>query len=143
MATSNAPSGVNGNLPESLPGFRIVAIVAVIEGAALILNGLAVLYFVARDGLTGPSAVASPPGVALEVGIFLLFGAGLVAVALGARQQRDWVLTPFLVAQLLALTVGFPLATGAEMPAQLVGIAIVVMSVAGLLAWGSLLRTRR
>lgn len=115
--------------------------VAAVEGAALIGNGLAVAVVVLRDGITGPSAVASPIGVAVEVVLYLLFGGALLWIARGLLRGVSAVLTPFLLAQLLGLTVSIPMAQGAGL-AGVVGWIATGLAVAGIVAWWLLLRSR-
>jgi hypothetical protein len=117
------------------------ATVAVVEGAALIVNGLAVAFVVLRDGITGPSAVASPLGVAVEVLLYLAFGAALLWIGRGLLQGRSAALTPFALAQILGLAVSIPLAQGGG-ASRVVGWIATGLIIAGLAAWGVLLRRR-
>lgn len=114
---------------------------AVAEGAALIINGLLVGFVVLRDGITGPSAVASPVGVAVEVVLYLLFGAVLLVIARGVLRGSGAVLTPFVLAQLLGLTVALPLARSTGM-ASVIGWIATVLCLAGIVAWWPLFRRR-
>jgi hypothetical protein len=119
----------------------IAATVAVIQGAALLSNGVAVLWVVIRDGITGPAAVASPAGIAVEVALFVVFGAAMLWIARGLVRGSGAVLTPFVLAQVLGLTVSIPLATGTG-AAAVVGWLLTGLCILGLVAWVSLLRSR-
>jgi hypothetical protein len=119
----------------------VAAAVAFVEGAALIANGLAVAFVVLRDGITGPSAVASPLGVTVEVLLYLAFGAALLWIARGLWQGRDASMTPFALAQILGLAVSVPLAQGGG-ASRVVGWLATGLIVTGLAAWGVLLRRR-
>ena len=119
----------------------MAAIVAAIQGAALIANALAVLWFVIRDGITGPAEVASPIGIAVEVLLYLLFGAAMLWIARGLVRGSNAVLTPFVLAQVLGLTVSIPLASGTG-AAAVVGWLLTGLCLLGLVAWVGLLRSR-
>jgi len=119
----------------------VAGIVAAVEGAALLANALAVLFFVIRDGISGPADVASPLGVAVEVLLYLVFGAAMLWIARGLVRGSNGVLTPFALAQVLGLTVSIPLASGAG-AAALVGWLLTGVCVLGLVAWVGLLRSR-
>lgn len=115
--------------------------VAVVQGLALIGNGIAVAFVVLRDGITGPSAVASPAGVAVEVLLYLLFGGALLWVSRGLARGSGAVLTPFVLAQLLALTVAIPMARGSG-GASVVGWVATGLCLVGIIAWWTLFRRR-
>lgn len=112
----------------------VAATIAVAQGLALIGNGLLVAFVVLRDGITGPAAVASPAGIVTEVVIFLLFGAALLWIARGLWLGQEGVRSPFLLAQILSLTVGIPLATNDGLT-MLVGILITAIAVVGIGSW--------
>lgn len=115
------------------------AAIAGLEGAALIGNAVAVAVVVLRDGITGPSTVASPVGVVVEIALFLIFGGAMLFIARGLSAGSTGVLTPFLLAQILGLTVGIPLLSAPE-GVSAVGALITAACVAGAVAWLVLLR---
>ena len=117
----------------------LAASIAAVQGVALVGNALAVIVVVLRDGITGPAAVASPIGVTVEVAIYLIFGAAMCWIAWGLAAQRTAARTPFLLAQILSLTVGIPL-LGASGAGFVAGVLITAAAVAGIVAWGGLLR---
>ena len=112
--------------------FVILAGIAGIEGLALLAYGAFEIVEAIRFGATGPAAVSSPAAIALQIVIFLLFGAGLVLVARGWLQRARWVRGPFLLAQFIALVVGVPLAQASGSVERAVGIVIAVLAVAGI-----------
>lgn len=131
-------------MPAGIGGGRsavAAAVVAVVQGLALIGNGIAVAFVVLRDGITGPSAVASPAGVAVEVLLYLLFGGALLWVSRGLARGSGAVLTPFVLAQLLALTVAIPMARGSG-GASVVGWVATGLCLVGIIAWWTLFRRR-
>lgn len=113
---------------------RVAAVVAGLQALGLIGNAAVVAVVAIRDGITGPSAVASPAGVVTEVVVFALFGAALAWVAWGLWTDHAAARTPFLLAQILTLTVGVPMLSS-EAPVNLVGVAVTASAVVGLLAW--------
>ncbi len=141
MTPQSQPQGTAA--AATAPGFRVMAGIAVAQALVLAGMGLAVLVVVVRDGIQGPAAVASGQGVAMEIVVYLLFAAGMAAVAVGAWRGAGWAATPFLLAQLLALTVGLPMATGDEGGVRAAGILVALAAVAGILAWGSVIRSPR
>jgi hypothetical protein len=77
--------------------------------------------------------VSSPTGVAVEVVTFALFAVGLAVVAWGRSKGHGWSTVPFVVAQLLALTVSIPMATGVP-DGRWIGVALTVAAFGGLIA---------
>lgn len=120
---------------------RAAAAVALLQGMALLVNAMAVTWVVVRDGITGPSAIASPVGVTVEVALYLVFGAAMMWIARGMLRGSEGVQTPFVLAQVLGLTVAIPLATGGG-AASLVGWALTFICILGVVVWGALLRRR-
>ena len=117
----------------------MAAVSAGLQAAVLLGNGIAVAVVAIRDGITGPAPVASPAGVVTEVGLFVLFAAALGWIAWGLWTGHSAARTPFLLAQLLTLTVGVPMLAG-QWPINLIGGAVTATAVAGILAWLAALR---
>lgn len=115
------------------PAARVTAVVAAIEGLALLGYAAGIALVVAISGIQGPEEVASPTGVVVEIVTFAVFGAGMGAISWGRWSGAGWATIPFLVTQLLALTVGIPMATGAA-DARLWGAGITILAVAGIAA---------
>ena len=110
------------------------AIVAAVEGIALVAYAVYITVQVARLGITGPAEVSNPVAVTLEITIFGLLGVAMVLAARGLWRARRWARSMLVVGQFLALVVGVPLVTaegGAERGA---GIALVVLAVAGIVS---------
>lgn len=112
---------------------RISTVVAGVEAAALLGYGVSIAFVALTAGIQGPAAVSSPAGVVVEVLTFVVFGVGLAMVAVGRWRRQGWATIPFVVAQLLALTVGIPLATGAP-ESRLLGYLITAAAVIGLVS---------
>lgn len=109
------------------------AITAVVAGLeALVLSGYAISIAVVAltQGVQGPEAVASPTGVAVESVVFALFGIGMGLIAIGRWRRAGWTSVPFVLAQLLALTVGIPLVTASGGP-RIAGVLTVLVALTG------------
>lgn len=100
-----------------------------IYAALSIINAIVV-------GPTGPEAVSNTTAITLEIVIFAFLGAGLLATAWGWWRIKRWARAPFLLGQLIALVVGFPLvqstgmirASGAViLAAGIVGIVVALL----------------
>lgn len=115
------------------PARLLTAIVAAAESAALAAYAISIAAVALTAGLQGPVEVSSPTGVAVEVITFALFAVGLAMVAWGRSKGHGWSTVPFVVAQLLALTVGIPMATGVP-DGRWIGVAITVAALGGLVA---------
>jgi len=108
---------------------RALAVVAVVEGLALLGYAVVDIVAVIGEGLTGPEEVSNPAAFGMQVVIFVALGAGLVVVARGWWNCRRWVRGPFVLAQLLGLVVGVPLL---QSTAPLAGVVIVAITMVSL-----------
>lgn len=116
------------------PAGPIVAIAAIaaVEGVGLIGYAGYDLVETVRLGVGGPTDVSNVPAVTLLIVIQVLFGAGLLWVARGWWLGRRWARSPFLVAQILAVLVGYELAQSDGAAEKSVGIAAAVLAAAGI-----------
>ena len=105
--------------------------VALAEAIALLGYAISIAVVALTTGIQGPQEVSSPTGVTVEVATFALFGAGMAAIAWGRWRGHGWSTVPFVVTQLLALTVGIPMATGVP-DGRLTGLAICAGVLIGL-----------
>jgi len=114
------------------PFLVLLAAIAAIEGVVLI--GYAVYDIIQglRLGLTGPAEVSNLPGLLLQIVIFAVLGGASIAIAIGWWRAKYAARAPFIVGQLLALVVGFPLAQGTGSLQRAVGVALVVAAVVGI-----------
>jgi hypothetical protein len=110
---------------------RALAVVAGLEGLALLVYAVVDIVVVIGEGLTGPEEVSNPVAFGMQVVIFVALGAGLLVLARGWWNCRRWVRGPFILAQLLGLVVGVPLLQS-DLPlvgAVIVGITLVSLVV--------------
>lgn len=111
--------------------FAALAAIALIESVALLGYGLFDLVEAVRVGATGPADVSNGPAIVLQIILFAIFGGGMVWIARGWWRQRRWARAPFLLAQLLALVIGVPLAQ-AEGGERFVGIVLSLLALMGI-----------
>jgi hypothetical protein len=114
------------------PALRAAAVVAAVEGLGFLAYSGFVAVEALRLGATGPADVSNVPAIVLEVVIFAVFGLGLLWAGHGLWRSRRWARAPFLLAQVLALVVGIPLAQAAETGPRIAGIVLSVLAVVGL-----------
>ena len=114
------------------PPFIALGLIAGIEGAALLAYSVFEAIEGIRIGATGPAEVSSVPALALQIVILALFGAALVFVGTGWIRVRRWSRAPFLLAQLIALVVGFPLASAVGGVERVAGAALVILAIIGI-----------
>lgn len=109
-----------------------LAVIALLQGLALVAYGIFDAVEAVRVGATGPADVSNGPAIALQIVIFLIFGAGLLWVARGWWGSRRWARAPFLLTQLIALVVGVPLAQAQGGTERVAGIVISLMALVGI-----------
>lgn len=119
------------NFASSWPRLATTAVVTA-QALALIGYALGIAVIGLTSGLEGPEAVSSPMGATVEVITFALFGAGLAAIAVGRWRTSSWSGPPFVLAQLLALTVGVPLATASGSVGTTIGVLLTASAVVGI-----------
>lgn len=110
---------------------RLLSVIAALEGAALLAYAAIDVVAVIRGGLSGPTEVSNPAAFWMQVLIFLVLGAGMIALSRGWWTARRWARGPFVLGQLLGLVVGVPLAQSSG-PGQVAGIALVAISAGAL-----------
>lgn len=110
----------------------VIAAIAAIEGLGLLGYALFDLIQSLRTGVTGPSDVSNVPAVIVQIVIQTLFGAGLLWVARGWWTRKRWARAPFLVAQILAVLVGYDLVQSVGTTERTVGIVFAVLATIGI-----------
>ena len=113
------------------PPLAALAVIALVEGLVLVAYGVYALVEGLRLGATGPDQVSNVPAIALEVLLFALFGVGLIWLARGWWGARRWARAPFVLAQIIALLLGVPLAQ-ADGTERIVGVAMSLIAVLGI-----------
>lgn len=115
------------------PRRELIALAAIsgAEGLALIGYACYDVIQAIRFGTTGPAEVSNGPALFIQILIFMVFGIGLLLVARGWLQGKRWARSPFVLAQLIALLVGFPLAQDSSGPSRAVGVTVLICALAG------------
>ena len=108
-----------------------LAVIAGTEGLGLLGYALYDVVQSIRFGATGPAEVSNGPALFIQILIFAVFGVGLLLVARGLLRAQRWSRSPLVLAQLIALLVGFPLAQNSTGPVRAVGAALLVLALAG------------
>ena len=108
-----------------------LALLAGLEGVALLIYAVYDSVQSIRIGAVGPEAVSNVPALLLQILIFAGFGVGLLLIGRGWLGSRRWVRAPFLLAQIIALVLGLPLAQYPEGGIRLAGIIIVIVGALG------------
>lgn len=114
-----------------VPPIIAIAVIAAIEGLGLIGYAMFDLIESIRVGVSGPEEVSNVPAVIVLIVIQLLFGAGMLWVARGWWQSARWARSPFLVAQLLGILVGYELTQAVGGVEKAVGFSVVGIAAAG------------
>jgi hypothetical protein len=109
-----------------------LAVIASAEAACLTGYGLFTLVEALRLGATGPAAVSNGPAMVLEVLLFVAFGSALSVVARGWWGERHWARAPFLLAQVMAVLIGYQLAQSSATASRIAGIAMAVVAIIGI-----------
>ncbi len=118
--------------PEMPRWLRLAAVIALVEGAALVAYGIYVIVQAARLGITGPAPVSNVQSVTLEIVIFLVFGAALLLAAWGLWHARRWSRSLAVLGQLIGLVVGVPLVGATGWVERIAGVLVVLMAIGAL-----------
>ncbi|MFZ4495912.1 MAG: hypothetical protein ACOYN7_00515 [Candidatus Nanopelagicales bacterium] len=115
------------------PGRELIALAAIsgAEGLALIGYACYDVIQAIRFGTTGPAEVSNGPALFIQILIFMVFGIGLLLIARGWLQGQRWSRSPFVLAQLIALLVAFPLAQDSSGPGRAVGVSVLLCALVG------------
>jgi hypothetical protein len=122
-----------GPAPRSL-GLRVSAPLVGLEALALTGYGVYLLVQVARFGITGPAEVSNVPAVVLEIVIFTGLGIALLFTARGLWQARRPARAPAVLAQLIAVVIGGPLAFSSDATSRILGAVIIALAVVAVIA---------
>jgi len=124
--------GAGGAGARSLP-LMALAMVSWLQGTALLAYALFDIVEAVTVGISGPAPVSNASGLMLQILLFLVFGVGLILVGRGWWQVRRWARAPFVLAQLIALVVGVPLAQASDASVRIPGLALSAIAGVGLI----------
>ena len=117
----------NPSSPPASP-LRVLAAIAAVEGLAFAAYAVYLVVEAVTVGITGPSEVSNPGALILLIVLTALVGAALLWMARAWWQARQWVRTPFVLAQVILGLLGYEASQGVGV-VQLVGGAAVVVGV--------------
>ena len=110
----------------------VLAIIALVQGAALLAYALFDIVEAVRVGITGPAEVSNAPALILLVVITTAFGVALVLVARGWWRSQRWARAPFILTQLIFGLIGYELSQSDGPIERVVGYACVLVAILGL-----------
>jgi lysylphosphatidylglycerol synthetase-like protein (DUF2156 family) len=113
------------------PYVAVLAVLAAVEGIALVAYGVYVGIDGIRLGTTGPASVSNIPALVSLVVILLILGAGMLLIARGWWQVKRWARSPFVLAQLIVALLGWEMAQGGVQPTYTVGMIALIVGIAG------------
>jgi hypothetical protein len=100
-------------------------VIALVQAAGLAAYGVAL-------GISGIGAPDTGVAPFVELLVYLAFAAGMVGIARGLWSRRRAARTPFGIAQVFALIIGWTLVQGDGLAVDLPGYAALVLGVVGL-----------
>ncbi len=110
----------------------VLALIALVEGLGLLAYAVFDAVEAIRVGVTGPSDVSNVPAVLLLVVILAALGLAMVWVARGWWLARRWARAPFLLAQIIAILIGYELAQSTGTVERAVGVGVALVALLGL-----------
>lgn len=110
-----------------------IAVIALVEAVGLIVYGAYEAVQGVLVGATGPAEVSNVPAITLQVVIFAVLGVGMLYVARGWHRRRRWARAPFVLAQLIGLLIGIPVAQTPGWGPRAAGLALAVVSLVGII----------
>jgi hypothetical protein len=109
-----------------------LALIALLEGVALIGYAVFDVVEAVRVGITGPAEVSNAPALITLIVITAAFGVGLVLVARGWWQARPWARSPFVFSQIIIGLIGYELSQSGGSVERTVGYVCVLVAILGL-----------
>jgi hypothetical protein len=110
----------------------VLALIALIQGVALLGYALFDVVEAVRVGITGPAEVSNAPALILLILITAAFGVALVLVARGWWRAQRWARAPFILTQVIFGLIGYELSQSEGSVERIVGYACVLIAILGL-----------
>ena len=111
---------------------RLLALIALVEAIGLLAYGTYEAVQGVLVGATGPAEVSNVPAIIVQVVIYAALGVGMAYVARGWWRRRRWARAPFVLAQLIGLLVGIPIAQTVGAGPRIAGIFLTVLAILGI-----------
>ena len=110
----------------------MLAIIALLQGVALLGYALFDVVEALRVGITGPAEVSNVPALIFLIVVTAAFGVGLVLVARGWWRAQRWARAPFILTQVIFGLIGYELSQSEGSVERTVGYACVLIAILGL-----------
>ena len=110
---------------------RVLVAIAAVEGLAFVAYTVYLVVEAFTVGITGPSDVSNPGALILLIVLTALVGAALLWMARAWWLVRQWVRTPFVLAQVILGLLGYEASQGTGI-VEMVGGAAVIVAVVGI-----------
>jgi hypothetical protein len=111
---------------------RVLAAISLVEAIGLLAYGIYEAVQGVLVGATGPAEVSNVPAIIVQVLIFAVLGVGMAYVGRGWWRRRRWARAPFILAQLIGLLVGIPIAQTPGTGPRIAGLALTVLAICGI-----------
>ena len=111
--------------------YLLLALIAALEGIALLVNGAIAVVKAATDSSYGTQGSGSS-AIIIEVFIFAVLGIGLLLVAKGWFTMKRWARSPFILAQLIGLFGGGSMVLDSSASSKVPGLLLAVPAIIGL-----------
>ena len=111
--------------------YLLLALIAALEGIALLVNGAIAVYSALTDGSYGTQGEDSS-AILIEIVIFVVFGIGLLMVAKGWFTMKRWARSPFILAQLIGLFGGGSMVFDSSASSKIPGLLLAGPALIGL-----------
>ena len=108
------------------------AAIAAVEGVALIGYAIYVGINGLREGTTGPQEVSNLPALISLIVILAVLGVGMLLITRGWWQGRRWSRSPFILAQIIVVLLGWEASQSSDSGERLVGFVAIAMGVLGI-----------
>lgn len=110
----------------------MLAIIALLQGVALLGYAVFDVVEALRVGVTGPAEVSNVPALIFLIAVTAAFGVGLVLVARGWWRAQRWARAPFILTQVIFGLIGYELSQSEGSVERTVGYACVLIAILGL-----------
>lgn len=120
--------------PVTVPSRPLLApaAIAAVEGVALIGYAVYVAVNGLLEGTTGPEEVSNLPALISLIVILAVLGIGMLLIARGWWQGRRWSRSPFILAQIIVVLLGWEASQSADSAERIVGFVGIAFGILGI-----------
>lgn len=118
----------------TLPARPLIGPVAIaaVEAVALVGYAIYIGFNGLREGTTGPAEVSNLPALISLVVILAVLGIGMLLIARGWWQGRRWSRSPFILAQIIVVLLGWEASQSLDSAEKAVGLLAIGVGVLGI-----------